>query len=201
LFIAASLPLIIMPGQDMILVMSRSISQGARAGVATGAGVSVGLIGHTVLATLGLGAILRTSEPLFLAFILVGAAYLVYLGVNMLRAKETDFSIESVEPRSAWRLFFDGAFSNISNPKIAVFYFAFLPQFVPSDASQPGLIVFVPGLTFAALTFFVKGPVGLSAGLLLGWLRSRPSVQKWIHCGSGVVLVGLGAKLALARRA
>jgi threonine/homoserine/homoserine lactone efflux protein len=201
LFIAASLLLIITPGQDMILVMSRSISQGARAGIATAAGVSVGLVGHTILATLGLGAILRTSEPLFLVFKIAGAAYLVYLGVGMLRAKKTDFALKSVEPRSPWRLLFDGAFSNLSNPKVAIFYFAFLPQFVPSSAAQPGMVVFVLGISFAALTFMVKGPIGLSAGLLSGWLRARPSIQKWIHRASGAVLIGLGVKLSLERRA
>ena len=87
LFTVASLVLIVTPGQDMILVMSRSIAQGAAAGVATAAGVSVGLVGHTVLATLGLGAILRTSEWLFLALKLVGAAYLVYLGMGLLRTR------------------------------------------------------------------------------------------------------------------
>ncbi len=129
LFIFASLVLIVAPGQDMILVMSRSIAQGSVAGVATAAGVSVGLVGHTFLATLGLGAILRTSEWLFLALKLVGAAYLVYLGVQLLRTKNSELAVSTGAPRSLWRLFFDGALSNVSNPKIAVFYFAFLPQF------------------------------------------------------------------------
>ena len=83
-FVIASLVLIATPGQDMLLVMSRSIAQGPAAGVATAAGVSVGLIGHTVLATLGLGAILRTSEWLFVALKFVGAAYLIYLGIGLL---------------------------------------------------------------------------------------------------------------------
>jgi len=86
-FIAASLILIVTPGQDMMLVMSRSIAQGPHAGIITAAGVSVGLVGHTVLATLGLGAILRTSQWLFLALKLVGAVYLVYLGLQLLRTQ------------------------------------------------------------------------------------------------------------------
>ena len=88
LFTVASLALIATPGQDMILVMSRSVAQGAAAGVVTAAGVSVGLLGHTVLATLGLGAILRTSEWLFVALKFVGAAYLLYLGIGLLRYQE-----------------------------------------------------------------------------------------------------------------
>jgi len=200
LFIVASLVLIVTPGQDMILVMSRSIAQGPAAGVATAAGVSVGLVGHTLLATLGLGAILRTSEWLFLALKLAGAAYLVVLGVQLLRTRRHELAVSAGAPRSLWRLFFDGAISNVSNPKIAVFYFAFLPQFVLPQATHPTLAVFVLGLVFAALTFLVKGPVGVSAGLLSGWLRSRPQVLAWLYRSSGAVLLGLGVRLAFERR-
>jgi threonine/homoserine/homoserine lactone efflux protein len=201
LFIVASLVLIITPGQDMILVMSRSVAQGAAAGVVTAAGVSVGLVGHTILATLGLGAVLRTSEWLFLALKLVGAAYLIYLGIGLLRTKSTALVVEAASSRSLGRLFFDGALSNVSNPKIAVFYFAFLPQFVLPGASHPTLSVFVLGLLFAALTFVVKGPVGFFAGMLSGWLRARPAVLAWLYRSSGAILVLLGVKLALERRA
>ena len=92
-FAVASIVLIATPGQDMILVMSRSVAQGAAAGVVTAGGVSVGLVGHTVLATLGLGAILRTSEWLFIAIKLVGAAYLIYLGIGLLRTKQSSLPI------------------------------------------------------------------------------------------------------------
>ena len=200
LFVVASLVLIVTPGQDMILVMSRSIAQGSAAGVVTAAGVSVGLVGHTVLATLGLGAILRTSEWLFVALKLAGAAYLVYLGIQLLRTKNQELAVLAGAPRSLRRLFFDGALSNVSNPKIAVFYFAFLPQFVLPGAAHPTLSVFVLGLVFAGLTFLVKGPVGLGAGLLSGWLRSRPKALTWLYRTSGAVLIGLGVKLAFERR-
>jgi len=199
-FVVASLVLIVTPGQDMILVMSRSIAQGSAAGVVTAAGVSVGLVGHTVLATLGLGAILRTSEWLFVALKLAGAAYLGYLGIQLLRTKNQELAVLAGAPRSLRRLFFDGALSNVSNPKIAVFYFAFLPQFVVPGAAHPTLSVFVLGLVFAGLTFLVKGPVGLGAGLLSGWLRSRPKALTWLYRTSGAVLIGLGVKLAFERR-
>jgi threonine/homoserine/homoserine lactone efflux protein len=201
LFIAASLLLIATPGQDMILVMSRSIAQGAAAGVATAAGVSVGLIGHTVLATLGLGALLRASEWLFIALKLVGAAYLVYLGLQLLRTHARELAVTDGAARSLGRLFIDGALSNLSNPKIAIFYFAFLPQFVSPQAAHPTSAVFVLGLTFAGLTFAVKAPVGLSAGLSSAWLRERPGPLAWLYRSSGAVLVGLGVKLAFERRA
>lgn len=200
LFVVASLLLIVTPGQDMMLVMSRSVAQGPGAGVVTAAGVSVGLVANTILATLGLGAILRASEWLFLAFKLVGAAYLIYLGIQLLRTRGHDFQAAPGPARSLRRLFFDGVVSNVSNPKIAVFYFAFLPQFVLPKASHPTLSVFVLGLVFAGLTFLVKGPVGLGAGLLSSWLRSRPQALTWLYRTSGLVLLGLGIKLAFERR-
>ncbi len=200
LFVAASLVLIATPGQDMVLVMSRSIAQGPAAGVVTAAGVSVGLVGHTVLATLGLGALLRASEWLFLALKLAGAAYLVYIGVQLLRTRSHELAVSGGRPRSLRRLFADGALSNLSNPKIAVFYFAFLPQFVRPGAAHPTLSIFVLGLAFAGLTFLVKGPVGLGAGVLSGWLRARPGALVALYRGSGLVLVALGVRLALERR-
>jgi threonine/homoserine/homoserine lactone efflux protein len=200
LFVLASLLLIVTPGQDMVLVMSRSIAQGAAAGVVTAAGVSLGLVGHTVLATLGLGAVLRTSEWLFIALKLLGAAYLVYLGLTLLRTRSSELLVQAAPRRSLSRLFVDGAISNVSNPKIAVFYFAFLPQFVLPEATHPTLSVFALGLVFAALTFLVKGPVGFFAGLLSGWLRSRPGVLVGLYRSSGAVLIALGVKLAFERR-
>lgn len=200
LFTVASLVLIVTPGQDMVLVMSRSIAQGAAAGVATAAGVSVGLVGHTVLVTLGLGAILRASEWLFIALKLAGAAYLIYLGIALLRTRGVALAVHAASQHSVARLFIDGALSNISNPKIAIFYFAFLPQFVLPDAAHPTLSVFALGLLFAALTFLVKGPVGFFAGLLSAWLRSRPGFLVWLYRSSGAILIGLGIRLAFERR-
>ena len=200
LFVVASLLLIVTPGQDMILVMSRSIAQGAGAGVATAAGVSVGLVGHTFLATLGLGALLRTSEWLFVALKLVGAAYLLYLGLGLLRTRHGSLAIGALSRRPLGKLFLDGALSNLSNPKIAIFYFAFLPQFVSPSARQPTLTIFVLGLAFSGLTFLVKAPVGFFAGRLSTWLRARPNVLTWVFRSSGAILVALGARLALERR-
>ena len=199
-FVLASLVLIATPGQDMILVMSRSVAQGAAAGVVTAGGVSVGLVGHTILATLGLGAILRTSEWLFVALKLVGAAYLVYLGIGLLRTRQSALPIGAHGGRTLGRLFADGAVSNLSNPKIAIFYFAFLPQFVAPTAQYPTLTVLVLGLAFAGLTFLVKAPVGIFAGRLSAWLRARPGVLTWVFRSSGAVLVALGVRLAFERR-
>lgn len=200
IFVITSLVLIATPGQDMILVMSRSIVQGPAAGVATAAGVSVGLIGHTILATLGLGAILRASEWLFVALKFVGAAYLLYLGIGLLLSRHDDLGLATSGMRSPVRLFIDGAISNVTNPKIAIFFFAFLPQFVSPSAAHPTLSILVLGLVFAALTFLLKAPIGLFAGTLSSWLRARPAVLRWLFRSSGAILVGLSVRLALERR-
>ncbi|WP_323121370.1 LysE family translocator [Burkholderia alba] len=200
-FIATSLLIILTPGQDMILVMSRTLSGGIRAGIVTAAGVSVGLIVHTTLAALGLGAILQASEWLFTGLKLVGALYLLYLGITLLRSSgELVLSGSHDAPKSRLRTFAQGALSNVSNPKIALFYLAFLPQFVPTDATHPMLTLFVLGATFAGLTFLVKGPVALFAGLLSTSIRRNPHILTRMHRISGVVLLALGVKLAFERR-
>jgi threonine/homoserine/homoserine lactone efflux protein len=184
----------------MVLVMSRSLTHGAAAGAATAAGVSVGLVGHTLLATVGLGALLQASGGLFMVLKLAGAAYLIWIGIGLLRARDVTLALHGGLPRSLRRLFADGALSNLANPKIAIFYFAYLPQFVQPEAARPTLALLVLGLLFATLTFAVKGPVGLSAALLSGWLRARPQALAAIHRCSGTLLIGLGIKLALERR-
>lgn len=200
LFISASLVVIIAPGQDMILVMSRGIGQGARAGLITGAGVSLGLLGHTVLAGLGLGAILAASETAYLALKYVGAAYLFYLGARLVLSGGKKLNAPTIVRSSMPRLFIEGAFSNLSNPKIVLFYFAFLPQFVPSTAQTPSALLFVLGGLFALLTFIVKVPVGFFAGALSSWFQSHPHVLAWVFRSSGAVLIGLGLRLALEER-
>ena len=132
LYVAASLALIVTPGQDMIYVMTRSLAQGRLAGLCSAVGVCLGILVHTALAALGVGAILQASEGLFFALKLAGAAYLVYLGVRMLLTR-------AAPPRAARRraarsrpraLVWQGMLSNVTNPKIVLFFFAFLPQFV-----------------------------------------------------------------------
>ncbi|MEN5181318.1 LysE family translocator [Comamonas testosteroni] len=200
-FIATSLLVILTPGQDMVLVMSRTLSGGTRAGLVTAAGVSIGLLLHTALATLGVGALLQTSAWLFLGLKILGALYLLYLGVMLIRSSgELSLSSGQQSPVSALRNFMHGALSNISNPKILLFYIAFLPQFVPADAPYPMLSLFVLGSTFAVLTFLVKGPVALFAALLSASIRRNPRILTRIHQTSGVVLLVLGIKLAFEKR-
>ncbi|AIY39486.1 Homoserine/homoserine lactone efflux protein [Collimonas arenae] len=200
-FIATSLLIILTPGQDMVLVISRTLSGGTRAGVVTAAGVSTGLLMHTVLATLGVGALLQASEWLFTALKLVGALYLLYLGVTLLRSSgELSLASSRGAPASTLRTFAQGALSNASNPKVVLFYLAFLPQFVPANATHPMLSLFVLGVTFAGLTFLVKGPVALFAGRLSASIHRNPRILTRMHQTSGIVLLALGVKLAFERR-
>lgn len=200
-FMVTSLLIIITPGQDMVLVMSRTLNGGTRAGLITAAGVSAGLIVHTVLATLGLGVFLQASEWLFTGLKIFGALYLLYLGVSLLRLSGSlALTSNHGETESGLRTFVQGVVSNISNPKIALFYLAFLPQFVATNATHPMLSVFVLGIAFACLTFLVKGPVAVFAGLLSNWVRQNPHFLKRMYQASGIVMIGLGLKLALERR-
>jgi threonine/homoserine/homoserine lactone efflux protein len=200
LFLVASVAVILTPGQDMVLVMSRSIAQGALAGIATAAGVSSGLLLHTVLASLGVGAIVQTSELLFLAMKVVGAAYLVYLGISLLRMKSADLLTQSSNKRSYWKLYREGTISNIANPKVAIFYFAFLPQFVSPGATNPTLSIFILGASFALITFLIKGPIGYFSGQLSQWFLQKPQYLLSISRVSGLTLVSLGVKLAFEKQ-
>lgn len=137
LFVTTSLLIVLAPGQDMVLVLSNSIARGSKAGMITASGVATGLLGHTLLVALGLGALLQTSEFAFNIMKYIGAAYLFYLGIKLFKAPAIGFNNVEETGGSMYSFFFKGMFSNISNPKIAVFYFAYLPQFVSADSTQP----------------------------------------------------------------
>lgn len=199
LFVLASLAVIITPGQDLLLVMSRAVTQGSRAGIITASGVSFGLLGHSMIAALGLGALLLASASLFTILKYVGAVYLFYLGIRLIMSSSGRLDLLETSNISTRKLFLTGAFSNISNPHVTLFYLAFLPQFIPRSTEKPALYLLALGLTFALLTFLVKGPIGYFAGVLSAWLRCRPEVLKWIDRVSGTMLLGLGIRLALEK--
>lgn len=199
LFLATSLLIIITPGQDLVLVLSRGISQGAKAGISTAAGVSTGLIGHSLLATFGLGTLLMASDVVFLSIKILGASYLVYLGYKLITSKSHLPQIRNENAISPWKCFTSGAFSNISNPKITIFYFAYLPQFITSAQHNHTDLLFL-GISFAFLTFIIKGPIGYMSGKFSGWILKNESVIKWINLTSGTVLICLGVKLAFEKK-
>ncbi len=201
LFIITSIVIIITPGQDMVLVMSRSITQGQSAGVLTALGVSTGLMGHTLLATFGLGALLMASEIFFTIIKFVGAAYLIYIGIQLLISKEHKLAVKDLPLLSYKKMYIQGALSNISNPKITIFFFSYMPQFVIPSGHSETLQLFLLGTTFAVLTFLIKGPIGYMAGLSANYLKTRPGFLAGIHKTSGTILIALGIKLAFEKRA
>lgn len=125
----------------------------------------------------------------------LGAGYLLYLGIRMIMSKSHGLALDNSQRMSPGTLFFSGAFSNISNPSITIFYFAFLPQFIPENAGNPAWQLLILGICFALLTFLVKGPVGYFAGVLSRWLHSNLKILQWIERASGAMKIGLGVKL------
>jgi len=196
LFVIASTAVICMPGQDLILVLTRSLSQGALAGAYTSLGVSAGLLVHTLLATVGVGALVTASELLFNIMKWMGAIYLLYLGIIVFRTKAEAVIFNTVSKRSNPKLFLDGAISNIANPKIAIFFFAFLPQFINPSSTNTPLSIFVLGIGFAFLTFVIKGSLGYFSGQLSARIRQKPHYLTRTHQVSGIVLIAMGLKLA-----
>ena len=203
-FLAISVLLIVAPGPDMVLVARNTLRGGRRGGIATGVGVTLGILVWTVAACVGLAALLRTSEPAFVALKVVGSLYLVYLGVrslwDALRRTEVEGRLHRngrarTSSKTALR---DGLISNLGNPKIAVFFTSFLPQFVP--ARHPSFFaLLLLGLLFAAL-----GLAWLTTYSVLvaraGDLLRRSSIRRALDGLTGAVLIGLGARLALERR-
>jgi threonine/homoserine/homoserine lactone efflux protein len=200
-YVLASLALIATPGQDMIYVITRSLAQGRLAGVASAVGVCIGILVHTALAALGVSAILHSSEALFFALKIAGAAYLVYLGIRMLFAREaTVLGAADGNHRSLAALAWQGVLSNVTNPKIVLFFFAFLPQFVDSRSVTPTRDLAFLGVLYALMALPVKVGVGLAAGSLSERARRSPKLLTHINQASGLVLVALGLRLAAQER-
>jgi threonine/homoserine/homoserine lactone efflux protein len=201
LYIAASLALIATPGQDMIYVITRSLAQGRLAGVASALGVCTGILLHTALAALGVGAILLASEALFTGVKLVGAAYLVVVGVRMLFTRAGVPGIGAAAGHLTLpSLFAQGVLSNVSNPKIVLFFLAFLPQFVDPASPHPTRDLAFLGVLYALMALPVKSAVGIAAGSLSEKVLRRPSAIAWMNRVSGGVLVALGLRLAMTER-
>jgi threonine/homoserine/homoserine lactone efflux protein len=201
LYVIASLALIATPGQDMLYVITRSLAQGRFAGVCSAVGVCLGILVHTALAALGVGAILQASEALFVALKFAGAGYLVYLGLKLAlsRAAAREFGAAGAR-LSPFALVWQGVPSNVTNPKIVLFFLAFLPQFVDPASAHPTRDLVFLGVLYAVLALPIKTAVGLAAGSLSQRIFERPGAITWMNRFSGTVLVALGLRLAAAER-
>lgn len=199
LYVAASLALIATPGQDMLYVMARSLAQGRRAGLCSALGVCLGILVHTALAALGVSALLQASESMFLAVKLVGAAYLVYLGVRLLFARVPQpHAMGEARALSPLALVAQGMLSNVSNPKIVIFFMAFLPQFVDPASAHPTRELVGLGVLYAAMALPVKGAVAWATASLARRAAPSQRVLAGAQRVGGAILVGLGLRLAAA---
>jgi len=200
LFIGVSWALIIAPGPDMFYVITRGMVHGRKAGILSAVGVICGILVHTTAAALGITLIFQTSAFAFLVVKYLGAIYLIYLGVKTWRDKST-FSLQASNSiMSSQSLFWQGVLSNVLNPKIAVFFLAFLPQFVDKGSSQVTLQMAILGLTFAGFGLCFLVGVGYSAGTIGRWLTRRPRCAQFSQRFAGGILIGLGVRLALTER-
>jgi len=197
-FSLTALVLLLIPGPAVLYIVSQSVTHGRRAGVVATLGVHTGTMVHIAAAALGLSAILVSSSLAFAAVRFIGAAYLIYLGVRTLLERGQG-PVRAPLPHELRmsRIYRQGALVNVTNPKTALFFFAFLPQFVdPHGAAVPEQIV-VLGITFALLGLVTDSLYGLVAGSAAGWMRGRTavrSVQRWV---TGCIFIGLGVATAV----
>jgi threonine/homoserine/homoserine lactone efflux protein len=196
LFAGASLALLLVPGPAVIYVVTRSLDQGRSAGIVSMLGVETGTFAYALGAAVGLSALIASSATAFTVVKYAGAAYLIYLGVrNLLQRGEQDGHDPLPSARS--RLFVKGMLVQLLNPKIAIFFVAFLPQFVDPSRGTVALQTLVLGTIFTLLAVLSDSAYALAAAAAGGWLRGRRSRRRLARL-SGVVYIGLGATAALS---
>ena len=200
LFLIAGVLLNLTPGPDTLYILGRSLAQGREAGVASAFGISFGTILHTCAAALGLSAILATSAFAFVAIKLLGGAYLAFLGIKMILDRRRELTLPSnFRRRTTVAAFRQGVLTNVLNPKVALFFLAFLPQFIDPASNMKVAAFIVLGLTFVT--------TGTIWCLVLAWfassfserLRNNENVAHWLNRTAGAIFVFLGLRLATAK--
>jgi threonine/homoserine/homoserine lactone efflux protein len=200
LFLASGILLNLAPGPDTAYILGRSIAQGRTAGIASAFGISVGSIFHTCAAALGLSAFLATSAWAFSAIKLIGGGYLVFLGIKLILERGEQFCVASDFRRfNSGAAFRQGVLTNLLNPKVALFFLAFLPQFI-----DPASTAKIPAFLALGLTFVTTGTIWC---VILAWfaaafsqrLRANRKINQWLNRAIGSLFVFLGARLAATR--
>lgn len=197
-FIVAALALLLVPGPAVLYVVARSIHQGRRVGLASVLGIHVGTLVHIAAATVGLSALIVSSAVAFTTVKIAGAVYLVGLGLWTLVSRRAEPEIALGGERNLRRAFAQGIVVNVLNPKTALFFLAFLPQFVDRDASHPALQIAFLGLLFAALGLVTDSLWALASGTAGGVLRRSRRFVRVQRYVTGSVYVGLGVATALS---
>lgn len=199
-FTLAGIVLVVIPGPSVLFIVGRALAQGRRAALTSVAGNTVGAQLVVVAVAFGLGAVAQRSVALFTALKLAGAAYLIYLGVQTFRHRgdlATAFGAGSTGER---RLFRQGVLVGATNPKVLVFFTAFLPQFVDPAAGNATVQMLVLGLLFALIASVLDAGWGLAAGAARDWFATSPARLSWLGGVGGLTLIGVGAGLAVSGR-
>lgn len=199
-FMLAALLLTATPGPDNLMVLSVGMARGRAAGIAFGLGCALGCMSHTLLAVLGVSALVASSPLAFTALTWVGGAYLVWLGVQALRhAGVVRLKKDTAKAHSVRSLFLRGLLANAINPKVVLFFLSFLPQFVqPAQGQVPWQMAWL-GLIFTAQAAMLFGLLGFFSGSLGAWLTRRPQVGPWLDRLAGTVFVALGLRIMANR--
>lgn len=202
LFVLSGLLLNIMPGPDSLLIMTRSATQGWRAGCAAALGIGAGTMVHIFAAALGLSAVLSTSATAFTVVKLVGAAYILYMAVGLLLSKKRDgVAAPLALPALPYRkIFAQGFLTNVLNPKVAIFFLAFVPQFISADAPNKALAFIVLGCIFNFNGMLWCGALAVATARASARLKLAPAVSLWLNRATGGLFVWLGVKLALSKQ-
>ena len=209
LFIISGLLLNIMPGPDSLLIMTRSATQGWRAGSAAALGIGAGTLVHVTAAALGLSALLSASATAFTVVKWVGAAYIVYIGIGMLRSRLQSDSgqaaaAQQVQAKAAplpfRKIFLQGFLTNILNPKVALFFLAFVPQFISADSSNKPLAFIILGCIFDFNGMLWCHGLALFTAFASTRLKVKPLVSLWLNRVTGGLFLALGLRLALAEQ-
>ena len=201
LFIVAGLLLNITPGQDTMFIVGQSLAGGRRSGIAAAIGISLGSVGHTLAAAVGLSAILASSAAAFTAVKLLGAAYLVFLGLRLLWARAPQRvgeapALRGLRPAAVLR---QGVLTNLLNPKVALFFLAFLPQFIDTGSTNKTAAFLVLGATFIATGLAWCLVLALAAARLSAFLLRNPGARRLIDRAVGGLFIALGVRLAWSR--
>ncbi|WCC46195.1 LysE family translocator [Tenacibaculum finnmarkense] len=200
LFIGLSWVLVITPGPDTIYVLTQGISGGKKAGLISAIGVTLGIFVHTIFAALGLSIILKTSAIAFMIVKMVGAGYLIYLGIKILKSKD-EMKITTKQKKTSRKIFIQGLISNTLNPKVALFFIAFLPQFIKTNGTEISPIPFlILGTIFALFVMIFLGIIGYFSGKVGQYLKTKNSISKWINKISGSIMILLGVSLFFMKK-
>jgi threonine/homoserine/homoserine lactone efflux protein len=199
-FLITSLIVVVAPGPGVLYTLAAGLSRGARASVVAAFGCTLGIVPHMAAAIFGLAALLHASALAFQTFKWAGVAYLLYMAWNALRERGALRIAGTIGARSALKVTVEAILINILNPKLSIFFFAFLPQFVSADETQPLMHMAGLSVVFMVLTFVVFVGYGLFAAAIRTHVISRPRVLTWMRRTVAAAFVGLGARLALAER-